>query len=166
MQAFKDKLEAISRRQKLLLTAAVVVGGLCFYALGIVTGFFGNKIFSAFWVLGNQGAFDVGYIILAAAAVICIGALIYRFSGKLRLRFKRMTPKDRLITVLVAAVYVLLLFGVGIATNFFENPVFSGFFVISRQTSYYIGYGIVAAAVAICVVILILVFQKNRQVYP
>jgi len=163
MQTYVERLRAITRKQRLILAATVAVGVLCFYALGIVTGFFGNRFFSAFWVLSNQSAYDVGYVILIVAAVGFVGALVYRFSRKLGLKLGVTLQGKKLTFVLVAAIYASLFYGFGIASGLFGDPVFSSFWIISQQTAYDLGYTIVAVSITLSMIMLVLFWIKDNK---
>ena len=66
----------MSTIQKLFVTMLLVSGGLVFYAVGIVTNFFGQPMFSMFFVISNSTAHNlVDYIAIGAAIVISIPAV-------------------------------------------------------------------------------------------
>ena len=163
MQAFKDKLAVMSRRQKFLVAAVIVVCGLFFYAFGIVTGLFGSSVFSVFWVVNVQAAYDISYGVLAGAVTLSVVILIYKFLNKFRLKLEAMTQRQKLLVALIVAVYGLIFYAFGIATNLFASPAFSLFWIISAQTAHYIAYGVAAAAITLSIIILALNSLKRRK---
>jgi hypothetical protein len=71
---FRKKLEKITRTQKLFITMMIVAGCLLFYAIGIVTNFFGQPIFSMFFIISEETAHNL-VVYVAVGAAIAIGSL-------------------------------------------------------------------------------------------
>ena len=68
-------------------------------------------------------------------------------------------------TLLVSFVVAtgLILYALGIATNFFASPIFAPFFILSYNTAHELAYGVAAAGAALIAVILTLNFRKKAQ---
>ncbi len=61
------------KEQKLRIALIVIVGSLIFYAVGNLTNFFGNPMFSMFWIISNETAHNIAtYAAVAGAAVVVI----------------------------------------------------------------------------------------------
>ena len=61
------------KEQKLRIALIVIVGSLIFYAVGNLTNFFGNPMFSMFWIISNETAHNIAtYVAVAGAAVVVI----------------------------------------------------------------------------------------------
>ncbi len=76
------------------------------------------------------------------------------------------TEKLQVATIIIAC--ALIIYAIGIATNFLGNPVFSMFFIISNETAHNV-VTIVAAATAIALSILVLtigLIKKRKTVFP
>ena len=74
-----------------------------------------------------------------------------------------MPRRQKLLAALIVAVYGLIFYAFGIATNLFASPAFSMFWIISAQTAHYIAYGVAAAATALSIIILTVNFLKRRK---
>ena len=71
--------------------------------------------------------------------------------------------KIQIATLTIAS--ALLFYAVGIATNFFANPVFSMFFIISAETAHTIVTGIaVVTAIAFAILAVAVSVNKKRKV--
>jgi len=71
-----------------------------------------------------------------------------------------------LIAILVVA-GILMFYGIGIATNFFAQPMFSMFFILSNETAHNIvAYLAIGAAVAIGLLGLVIVLKKRISYSP
>ena len=68
------KLGKKSRTQKLFVTMMIVAGVLLFYAIGIVTNFFAQPMFSMFFIFSEETAHTI-VVYAAVGAAIAIGAL-------------------------------------------------------------------------------------------
>jgi len=70
-----------SGTQKLFITIIIVIGCLLFYAIGIATNFFGQPIFSMFFIISNETAHNfVVYIAFGAAFALGTLALALTFA--------------------------------------------------------------------------------------
>lgn len=83
VRSIQKKLEKKSRTQKLFIPMMIVAGCLLFYAIGIATNFFGQPIFSMFFIISNETAHNlVVYIAFGAAFVLGTLALALTFAKK------------------------------------------------------------------------------------
>ncbi len=61
------------KEKKLRIAIIVIVGSLIFYAVGNLTNFFGNPMFSMFWIISNETAHNIAtYVAVVGAAVVVI----------------------------------------------------------------------------------------------
>jgi hypothetical protein len=72
--SIKKKLEKKSRTQKVSITMMIFAGVLLFYAIGIATNFFGQPMFSMFFIISEETAHNL-VVYIAIGAAISIGAL-------------------------------------------------------------------------------------------
>jgi putative ABC transport system ATP-binding protein len=79
--------------------------------------------------------------------------------------FENLHQNRRSIVALIAAVF-LILYAIGIVTNFFGSPMFSMFFILSNETAHGVAYGAAAVGAILSITILILNLQKRRKVFP
>ncbi len=147
--------------KKLLFLAAIALCSLLFYALGVVTGFFGSPEFSFFWVVTNQTGYDIGYAVLASVTVSGVIISAYYLLRKFNVKYEAVCSKQKILVISILTVYGLIFYAVGIATNLFAAPMFSMFGIISRQTSYELAYGVGGAAITFSIAILAVYFLKN-----
>jgi hypothetical protein len=77
-----------------------------------------------------------------------------------------MPRRQKLLAALIVAVYGLIFYAFGIATNLFASPAFSMFWIISVQTAHYIAYGVAAAATTLSIIMLTLNFLKREKRFP
>jgi hypothetical protein len=83
VRSIQKKLEKKSRSQKLFITMMIVAGCLLFYAIGIATNFFGQPIFSMFFIISEETAHNlVVYIAFGAAFALGTLALVLTFAKK------------------------------------------------------------------------------------
>lgn len=67
-------MREISKTRKLQVAIIIIVSILIFYAVGIVTNFFANPVFSMFFIISNETAHDIAiYVALVGTAVAIIG---------------------------------------------------------------------------------------------
>ncbi len=73
--------------------------------------------------------------------------------------------KIQIATLTIAS--ALLFYAVGIATNFFANPMFSMFFIISAETAHtiVIGIAVVTAIVFATLAVAVTVNKKRKAVF-
>jgi hypothetical protein len=161
MQVFKQKSMSKLTPKKLLFLVAVALCSLLFYALGVVTGFFGSPEFSFFWVVTNQTSYDIGYAVLTSVIVSGVIISVYYLFRKFNVKFEAVFSKQKILVISILTVYGLIFYTVGIATNFFSAHVFSIFWIVNRQTSYELAYGVGGAAITLSIATLAAYFLKN-----
>jgi len=82
-------------------------------------------------------------------------------------KIKEMSSTRKLLIAILVIAGILMFYGIGIATNFFAQPMFSMFFVISSETAHnVVAYLAIGAAVAIGLLGLVLVIRKRRSYSP
>ena len=82
-------------------------------------------------------------------------------------KIKEMSSTQKLLFVILVVAGILMFYGIGIATNFFAQPMFSMFFIISNETAHNIvAYIAIGAAVAIGLLGLVMVLKKRRSYSP
>jgi hypothetical protein len=74
VRSIQKRLEKKSRTQKLFIIMMIVAGCLLFYAIGIATNFFGQPMFSMFFIISNETAHNV-VVYLAIGAAFFSGTL-------------------------------------------------------------------------------------------
>ncbi len=163
MRAFKEKLMSKLTPKKLLFLAAIALCSLFFYAFGVVTGFFGLRVFSVFWVVTNQTAYYIGYAVLASVTLTGTFIFAYCLYRKFKTKLEAAPLRQKVLVISILTLYGLIFYAVGIATNLFTAPVFSMFWIISHQASIELAYGIGAAAIALSIAILTVYLIKTRK---
>ena len=74
-------MRELSKTQKLQVATIIIVCGLVFYAVGVLT-FFQSPVFSVFWIVSGQTALEAIYVAAAVAAVLSITVLSIVFIRK------------------------------------------------------------------------------------
>ncbi len=78
-----------------------------------------------------------------------------------------MSSTQKLLIAILVVAGILMFYGIGIATNFFAQPMFSMFFIISNETAHNIvAYLAIGAAVAIGLLGLLMVLKKRNSYSP
>jgi hypothetical protein len=72
-------LRVVSKTQGLLI---VIAGCLLFYAIGILTNLFSLPVFSMFFIISNQAAYDIAFVAAAIAVTLIGGTLIMSSTHK------------------------------------------------------------------------------------
>jgi hypothetical protein len=87
-------LRKTSRTQKLQIAAIAIAASLIFYAVGIATNLFANRIFSMFFIISNQTAHDIiTYLAIGIAAALAITAITLSLSKKRKPRLFETSSK-------------------------------------------------------------------------
>jgi len=76
---------------------------------------------------------------------------------------KKLCQKRTLLVLLIINAS-LILYALGIATDFFASPMFSVFFILSYNTAHEVAYGTAITVVAVSVAILTLYFRKTEKI--
>jgi hypothetical protein len=147
------------------------------WAIGVLTGFWGNPIFSYFWIAGNNLANDLSYLGLGVGAfLIALTVIIYYRNSRnsIGIHFKLDSRKSsenstkrngnglmiKLTVLLGLAGIGFLVWSVGIASGLWGNPVFSYFMIVSNNLANdlsYLGLGVGIFLLALSVFI----YYKN-----
>ena len=70
-------MRELSKKQKLYAAAIVVACCLIFYGLGIATNFFGQSMFSMFWIISDSTAHNiVTYVAVAVGVALTMGVTV------------------------------------------------------------------------------------------
>jgi hypothetical protein len=78
-------------------------------------------------------------------------------------RLEKITRKQKIFIAMIIIAGIFLFYGIGIATNFFAQPIFSAFFIISNETAHnLVAYIAVGAAFALGGLALALNFGKLK----
>ena len=128
-----------------------------------------RSCYRLFWVArvfiflgGDQStSYDIGYAVLASVAVSGAIISVYSLFSKFELKFEDVCSKKKMLVISILTVYGLIFYTVGIATNFFSEHVFSIFWIVNRQTSYELAYGVGGAAITLSIATLAAYFLKN-----
>ncbi len=100
---FKEKFMNMSTKQKIFISLIVVACIMIFYAVGIITNFFGQPMFSMFFIVSNETAHTlVVYLAIGVAVAISILALIIHFRKPKTLAAEAaIKPTDPLMQILI-----------------------------------------------------------------
>ena len=72
--------------------------------------------------------------------------------------------KQKLRIAIIVIACSLIFYALGIVTNFFANPAFSMFFIISNETAINIAYATVVGAVAVLIIGLTVALRQKRKI--
>jgi uncharacterized membrane protein len=122
------------KEHKLRIVIVVIACSLVFYVLGIVTNFFGNPIFSRFWIISNETANNIAYAAVAGAfALVIIGLTVTiikkRKITKPQTTYKPIISRHRTLFITAALIGILILTS-PIIDLFIKAPVGEQFSVI------------------------------------
>jgi uncharacterized membrane protein len=122
------------KEHKLRIAIVVLACGLVFYALGIVTNFFGNPIFSRFWIMSNETANNIAYAtVVTAIAMVIIGLTVTvikkRKTTKPQTTHNPVISRHQTLFITAALIGILILASPTIAL-FIKAPVGQQFSVI------------------------------------
>jgi hypothetical protein len=79
------------------------------------------------------------------------------------LKFKRaaLTKKQKVSAAILLPACLLIVYGVGVATDLFSSPIFSAFFIFSYETAHTIAVYAAIAGAAVAAIACIFVFRKR-----
>jgi hypothetical protein len=149
------------------------------WAIGIVTGFWGNPLFSYFWIASNNLAYDLSYLGLGVGAFLLaltviiyyknsrktIGTHIKLSSGKSSENVPKRKGNGLIVKLTVPLSLIgigFLVWSVGIAVGLWGNSAFSYFWIASNDLAYdlsYLGLGVGA----FLVISAIILYYRNTR---
>ncbi len=118
-------LKQLSKTQKLHLILAIVAGGLAFYAVGVATDLFANRIFAPFFIISYQTAHEIVTYLAISIAIILTASYATIFTLKKRKTNFKESHKRQTVpsikSINIGTVAVSQRTNNGMVTNFSET---------------------------------------------
>jgi hypothetical protein len=163
---------------KLKVFLGVIGIGVLVWSIGILTGFWGNPIFSYFWIASNNLANNLSYLGLGVGAfVIALSVIIYYKNSKKEMETNFLNSRKssgavskhngnglmvKLTDPLSLIGTVFLLWSIGIVTGFWGDPIFSYFWVAGNDLANNLSY-LGLSVGAFLIVLAIIIYYKNTK---